>query len=529
MSLGVGIKVDGTDGGDSSWGKIDHCLFTSNGVGILGTGEAYAGVDGGGGTFIVDGGMFQVYGTQKGVYVQDNNNYYKCYGYKMDVFDSATGIEIGGGRNINLVGATYEHHGSHVGISIYISGRGGCGNISIAGCNIGGGGSAGTGIRIEGQTLTITDGVTTNGGTVVTSASGVFTPAHSGQVITGSGIPDGTDIDEVHDAHTLYLSAAATATATGVTLALNQIVDSVHISATTITNHDYSVVFGNNAAGCMAQGIACRNWSNYAVSFEAGTANGSPASHCIVDGLSLSGGQAIEDAVNFSGLDCDVMNLVGPNKRQPRRITSGIPADDGRPGDIRVDTGSTWIADAARDWQQYVAFDPASPSITTGTVSPVSVVSKPPGSIYVDTAISDQALAYIKKTGTGTSGWKKMVDLEDDLIALRFNLAAGTVATGADQTGDYVVICPFPFTAQKMTTISKTNVSTNMTVQLRTSGNNGGSYTDLTGFVTTYASSGKIQTIDPTDQSIGDGDWLAVSIGSGSGTNLSVLIVGVRR
>jgi hypothetical protein len=528
MSLGVGIKVDGTDGGDSSWGKIDHCLFTSNGIGIQGTGQAYAGVDGGGGTFIVDGGMFQVYGTQRGIYVQDSNNYHKYYGYKMDMFDSATGLEIGGGRNISVVGAVYEHHGSHVGTSIYVSGRANCGNISIVGCNIGGGGSAGTGIRVEGQTLVIPTAVTTNASTTVTAAAGPFTPAHEGHTVTGTGIPAGTTITTVTSATQIVLSAAATASGT-VAITLNQVVDSVHISATTITNHDWSLVFGNNAAGCIAQGIACRNWSNFAVTFEAALTGGAPARDCIVDGISLSGGQTIETAVSFNGSENDVMNLVAPAKRQARRITVGLPADQGRPGDIRVDTGKTWISDALRNWQEYRPYDSSVPVILTGSGTPVAVVSAPPGTIYLDTAAATSGqLLYIKKTGLSTSGWKKMTDVESDLVALRLGIS-GTLTSGADQNGDFVIACPFPFTAMKMTTISKTAVSTAMTVQLRTSGNSGGSYTDLAGFLTTYPSSGKLQTVDPADQSVGDGDWLAVSLGSASGSALSVSVIGVRR
>jgi hypothetical protein len=68
---------------------------------------------------------------------------------------------------------------------------------------------------------TLTDAATTNGSTTLTSASGAFTSAHVGRVLTGAGIPAGTYIVSVTDATHVVMSAAATATATGVSVGIS--------------------------------------------------------------------------------------------------------------------------------------------------------------------------------------------------------------------------------------------------------------------------------------------------------------------
>ena|SRR5246127_2346 len=65
---------------------------------------------------------------------------------------------------------------------------------------------------------TVTDGVTTNLSTTVTSATAAFTSSDVGQKITGTGIPTNTTIASVTNSTTAVLSAAATASNTGVTL-----------------------------------------------------------------------------------------------------------------------------------------------------------------------------------------------------------------------------------------------------------------------------------------------------------------------
>lgn len=76
-------------------------------------------------------------------------------------------------------------------------------------------------------TRTVTDGVTTNTSTTVTSATGAFVGPGQGGVggdvgalISGAGIPAGAYIVVVNSATSVTISAAATATATGVTLTI---------------------------------------------------------------------------------------------------------------------------------------------------------------------------------------------------------------------------------------------------------------------------------------------------------------------
>ena len=65
----------------------------------------------------------------------------------------------------------------------------------------------------------VTDGVL-NSTTTVTSATASFVASDVGRPVTGTGIPDGTTIVTVTNGTTIVLSAAATATATGVALTL---------------------------------------------------------------------------------------------------------------------------------------------------------------------------------------------------------------------------------------------------------------------------------------------------------------------
>jgi hypothetical protein len=67
----------------------------------------------------------------------------------------------------------------------------------------------------------VTDGVTTSGSAVVTSATAAFTSADVGMLITGTGLSSAAYIASVQSATQVTLSANATATATGVTLTVS--------------------------------------------------------------------------------------------------------------------------------------------------------------------------------------------------------------------------------------------------------------------------------------------------------------------
>lgn len=69
----------------------------------------------------------------------------------------------------------------------------------------------------------VTDGVTTNASTTITSATARFTFSDIGTTISGTGIPASTTIAGVTSATTATLSAAATADGTGITFTLGRV------------------------------------------------------------------------------------------------------------------------------------------------------------------------------------------------------------------------------------------------------------------------------------------------------------------
>jgi hypothetical protein len=91
-----------------------------------------------------------------------------------------------------------------------------------------------------GAARVVTDGATTNLSTTVTSASAHFSSADINHVVTGAGIPVRTFIASVTNATTVVLNRAATATASGVTLTIENTdarsVTDGSISGTTVTS-----------------------------------------------------------------------------------------------------------------------------------------------------------------------------------------------------------------------------------------------------------------------------------------------------
>lgn len=78
---------------------------------------------------------------------------------------------------------------------------------------------------------TVTDGVTTNTSTAVTSATAAFTPDDVGKPISGTGISAGTTISAYTSATAVTLSAAATATGTGITFTIGAALASASYSS----------------------------------------------------------------------------------------------------------------------------------------------------------------------------------------------------------------------------------------------------------------------------------------------------------
>lgn len=78
---------------------------------------------------------------------------------------------------------------------------------------------------------TVTDGVTTNSSTTVTSATAAFTIADIGRTITGTNIPALATIVTVGSATSVTISAAATGSGTGITLTIGTVGVQVHRAA----------------------------------------------------------------------------------------------------------------------------------------------------------------------------------------------------------------------------------------------------------------------------------------------------------
>ncbi len=77
-----------------------------------------------------------------------------------------------------------------------------------------------TGMGAQAGSRTVTDGVTTNASTTVTSATAAFAAKDVGKSLSGTGIPAGATVASVTNATTIVMSAAATAAGTGVSITI---------------------------------------------------------------------------------------------------------------------------------------------------------------------------------------------------------------------------------------------------------------------------------------------------------------------
>jgi len=103
------------------------------------------------------------------------------------------------------------------------------------------------------------DGVT-NTTTTVTSATLVFGEGDVGKPITGTGIPVGTHIARVNSATSVILSAAATATATGITFTVGTpLATATYLAAQRPINYTMGTVslFGARPAVCKSWTFGC--------------------------------------------------------------------------------------------------------------------------------------------------------------------------------------------------------------------------------------------------------------------------------
>lgn len=91
------------------------------------------------------------------------------------------------------------------------------------------------------QGRVVADGVTTNTDATVTSATAAFVASDVGAAISGTGIPALTTIAAVNSSTSIELSAAATASGTGITLTIALSNDQQHTEAGRTWYHDTSI------------------------------------------------------------------------------------------------------------------------------------------------------------------------------------------------------------------------------------------------------------------------------------------------
>lgn len=107
---------------------------------------------------------------------------------------------------------------------------------------------------------------------------------------------------------------------------------------------------------------------------------------------------------------------------------------------------------------------------------------------------------------------------------------AGAIAATETDQADFLVVVPFNMTLRRMKVSVAAAVAGAMVVQLRRSTTvNPQTYSNVTGFSVTFSSGQFVQTVDPTDVDVNEGDVLNVSCTTGSGSNLLVAAIGVVR
>jgi hypothetical protein len=127
---------------------------------------------------------------------------------------------------------------------------------------------------------------------------------------------------------------------------------------------------------------------------------------------------------------------------------------------------------------------------------------------------------------SGTDYDTAWVDAERVLTLGIGGTIAGTVTDGAD----FIVQIPFDMTLKRIKATAKGAPTGAMVPQLRRSTNaTTPSWADVSGFSVTFVSGQSSAVADPTDVNVSEGDLLGLSVGTGSGSNLLVEVVGKLR
>jgi hypothetical protein len=109
---------------------------------------------------------------------------------------------------------------------------------------------------------------------------------------------------------------------------------------------------------------------------------------------------------------------------------------------------------------------------------------------------------------------------------------AGAIGVTETDASDFFFIVPFNCTLLRMKAVVKSAATGASAVQLRTAAGPITStitWGNVTGFVATFANTNFVATVDPADVNASEGDLLGFSVATGSGSNLLVEVVVVKR
>jgi hypothetical protein len=258
------------------------------------------------------------------------------------------------------------------------------------------------------------------------------------------GDPGTTDYNELENLPDLTLKAdkATTYTKTEVDTALTGKANTVHThTASDVTDFDTEV---SNNIDVAANTAARHTHANKAI-LDATSASYTTADETKLDGIEA--GAQVNTVTSVAGktgavtLDkadvglSNVDNTSDADKPVSTATQTALNAKANASDTVNL-TGSQTIAGVKTFTSAPIA--PSGTSIggvlhLTGTGFPNGVVSAPVGSIYIDTAVTNGASSWIKKSGTGNTGWQV---LEGDTGWRRNDPANSWFLNGATPNAD---------------------------------------------------------------------------------------------
>jgi hypothetical protein len=149
--------------------------------------------------------------------------------------------------------------------------------------------------------------------------------------------------------------------------------------------------------------------------------------------------------------------------------------------------------------------------------------------VYVANDFEEQPSLQSNAILTGNARY--LIDVGHE-SALAMGQAGDIPAATTDDTADFYVTVPFDMTLLRLVGVVKTKPTSDTTIQIRRSTDDGNSFSNAFGTVViTAAGSAKSFSSDPTDLDVDEGDVMnySITVGGGDGTNLLVETIGVAR